>query len=95
MDLPFEITDNAIQEVKKILLDKNIPKEYALRIGVKGSTGCGGANLLIGFDKKSENDVLRTIKGIDVLIDKRHFIFLAAKKIEFINSNEARGFVMV
>ena len=45
-----------MKEVRSIMQKKGIPKEYGLRLGIKGA-GCVGTSFLIGFDKKKENDV--------------------------------------
>jgi iron-sulfur cluster assembly protein len=51
---PITITPKAAEEVRKIMQTKNIPSDYGLRVGVRGS-GCG-TSLLIGFDKRKETD---------------------------------------
>lgn len=48
---PINITPKALEEIKTIISTKNIPLEYALRVGVKGG-GCGGVSYALGFDLK-------------------------------------------
>ncbi len=70
---------------------KNVPKEYSLRIGVRGA-GCMGVRHFLAFDKKKTSDDSSTIKGIPVIYEKKQALYLAGYKIEFEDSNEEKGF---
>jgi iron-sulfur cluster assembly protein len=87
---PVSITPRAAEEIRKIMETKNIPRDYGLRIGIKGG-GCG-AQLIIGFDKRKEMDALYTLSDIPVYIDKRHTLYVMGKVIDFHEDAEARGF---
>lgn len=93
MALPIEISDRALQEVKNILENKGIPKDYGLRIATKGA-GCG-VGFKLGFDKKKEDDDEYFLDGVQVLIRKSEMMFLIGKKIEFYDESDGRGFVFV
>lgn len=93
MKPPIEITDSALIEIKNILKNKGIPKEYGLRIGVRGA-GCGVA-FKLGFDKKKETDDEYFIEDVQVLIQKKEMMFLVGKKIEFYDESDGRGFAFV
>ena len=73
---------------------KNIPEGYGLRIGVKGG-GCGGVSLVIGFDKPKSTDIHYKIEGIEILIDKKHTMFVIGKEVDFYEGADARGFMFV
>ena len=90
---PITITERAAQEVKTIMLTKNIPAAYALRIGVRGG-GCSAAPL-IGFDVRSEKDRAYSIAGITVISDKAHVLYVAGKTVDFYEGADARGFSFV
>lgn len=90
---PITITLKAAIEIKKIMATKGIPEEYSLRVGVKGG-GCGVA-LMIGFDKKKESDQVFTINDIPVLIDKKHTMYLIGKQVDFVETEQGRGFAFV
>jgi iron-sulfur cluster assembly protein len=92
---PVSLTAKAAGEVRKIMQTKNIPAEYGLRLGVRGGGGCGGATLIIGFDKKKETDLSYIAEGIPVFVDKKHTLFLIGKKVDFYDGNDARGFVFL
>jgi iron-sulfur cluster assembly protein len=91
MLIPIKITEKALAEINNIILHKNIPEDYALRVGVKGG-GCGGISYLLGFDKPKEDDQQFEIGAIQVLIEKRHYMFLMGMQIDFYEGNDARGF---
>lgn len=92
---PVKISARAAEEVKKIMNTKNIPAGYGLRIGVRGGHGCGGAQLIIGFDKKKEADLAYTISGIDIYVDKKHTMYVIGKEVDFVDNTDARGFAFV
>ena len=91
---PIGLTARAAEEVRKIMQTKNIPSEYGLRVGIRGG-GCGGVSLIIGFDKQKPNDLAYQEEGIDVLIDKKHTMYLLGKQVDFYNGADARGFMFV
>jgi iron-sulfur cluster assembly protein len=90
---PIKLTVRAAEEVRKIMQTKNIPADYGLRVGVRGGGGCGGAQLIIGFDKKKEADLAYTIEGIPVYVDKKHTMYIIGKQVDFYEGADARGFM--
>lgn len=88
---PIDISERAAEEISKIRETKNIPSDYGLRVGVRGG-GCS-AKLVVGFDKKKENDVVYSITGVMVLIDKLHTLYVIGKEIDFYDGEEGRGFL--
>ncbi len=89
---PVSISVKAAEEIRKIMLHKGIPTNYALRVGIKGS-GCGGMALMLGFDKPKENDINYMVDDIPVLVDKKHTMYVIGKEIDFFEGAEARGFL--
>jgi iron-sulfur cluster assembly protein len=94
MLIPIKITEKALKEIRNIINNKNIPKDYSLRVGVKGG-GCGGMSYLLGFDKPKEGDQQFEIMGISVLIEKKHYMFLMGMQVDFYEGNDARGFTFI
>jgi iron-sulfur cluster assembly protein len=86
--VPISITDIAKQEIKKALSIKGIPENYHLRVGLKG--GACSATYIVGFDKISEHDERYEINEIQVLIDKRHLMYLINIQLDF--EEEGNGF---
>jgi iron-sulfur cluster assembly protein len=92
---PVTLSVRAAEEVKKIMQTKNIPADYGLRVGIKGGGGCGGVNLILGFDKKKETDLIYDIDGIPVYVDKKHTLYVMGKEVDFMETTDARGFMFV
>jgi iron-sulfur cluster assembly protein len=92
---PITLSSRAAEEIRKIMQTKNIPEGYGLRVGVRGGGGCGGATLIVGFDKPKDTDIIYTIENIQVLIDKRHTMYIIGKQVDFYEGSDARGFTFV
>lgn len=92
---PVKLTPRAAEEVRKIMQTKNIPADYGLRIGVRGGSGCGATQLIIGFDKKNETDIAYQADGIFVYIDKKHTMYVIGKQVDFYEGADAKGFMFV
>ena len=90
---PVTISEKALSEIRKVMLTKNIPADYGVRVGVKGG-GCG-VSLLLGFDKKKEEDQVYYIEEIPVFVDKRHTMYIIGKQVDFYEGEEGQGFTFV
>lgn len=93
IDSPVSITARALQEVKYIFEHKNIPQDYGLRIGVRGGGGCGTTSFFLGFDQEKEHDKRFDIEGVNVLIDKRQFMYILDLQLDFEERDSEQGFV--
>ncbi|MCB0487192.1 MAG: iron-sulfur cluster biosynthesis family protein [Cyclobacteriaceae bacterium] len=91
---PVTLSKRAADEVRKIMDTKNIPADYGLRVGIRGS-GCGGASMIIGFDKQKESDLSYDVEGINVLVDKKHTLYVIGKEVDFYDGDDKRGFMFV
>ncbi|CAN5803968.1 iron-sulfur cluster assembly accessory protein [soil metagenome] len=89
---PIALTERAIAEVKIIMQDKNVPEDYGLRIGVQGG-GCSGMSYLLGFDKKKEADEQYEVDGLQLIMDKKHAMYVMGMEVDFQDGLNARGFV--
>jgi iron-sulfur cluster assembly protein len=89
---PIQLTKGAIEEVKTLMIEKNVPKGYGLRVGVKGG-GCAGFSYLIGFDKAGEKDEVYEVEGILLVVEKAHELYLVGTELDFLSGLDNRGFV--
>ena len=89
--LPVSFTDEAMEQVRKIIQAKNIPTEYGLRVGVSGA-GCAGVSYLLGFDKKKEKDDVFIVEGLEIYIEKKALLYLAGQMIDFHQGDQTSGF---
>lgn len=92
---PIKITTKAASEIKSIRETKGIPENYNLRVGMQSASGCGsmGMSFLLGFDEKSDGDDHYNIEGVEVLIDKKHMMYVMGVEIDFISTSDTNGFV--
>lgn len=89
---PITLTEKALVEVKNIMQEKNVPAEYGLRIGVQGG-GCSGMSYLLGFDKAKEADEVYELDGVNLIMDKKHGMYVMGMEVDFQDGLNARGFV--
>jgi iron-sulfur cluster assembly protein len=90
---PINITDKAIAEIKSIIQNKFISDDYGLRVGLKGA-GCG-ATYLLGFDLPTKADDVFQVENINVVIDRKHLMYLVGIKIDFEAGDSAEGFTFI
>ena len=94
-NLPITISPKALEEVWHIMKNKNIPQDYALRIGIKGG-GCGSMGFMLGFDHAQPNDdAFTTEDKLPVLIDRRHLMYVIGLTLDFEETEEGRGFTFI
>ncbi|OUJ73183.1 HesB/IscA family protein [Hymenobacter crusticola] len=89
---PISLTPRALEEVRNILTEKNVPAEYGLRVGVQGG-GCSGLSYLLGFDKPKEQDETFDLDGVILIMDKKHAMYVMGMEVDFQDGLNARGFV--
>jgi iron-sulfur cluster assembly protein len=86
------LTDSTVRELARIKEEKSIPDTYGLRLGVKGG-GCSGFSYLLGFDEAKEGDDVFEVKGIKVIMQKSHAIYLLGMEVDWADGLSNRGFV--
>ncbi|TAD99026.1 MAG: iron-sulfur cluster assembly accessory protein [Bacteroidetes bacterium] len=90
---PIQISKKAIQEIKEMIANKNIPQNYGLRVLAEGGGGCGGAKYRLGFDQIKQGDSTFEIEKITIIYEKKQFIFLLGLEIDFEERENEQGFV--
>ena len=89
---PVTLTEGAVNELKRMITEKNVPEDHGLRIGVKGG-GCAGFSYILGFDKKESLDEEFQFQGLKIVMNKAHQIYLAGIEIDYKDGLDARGFI--
>jgi len=89
---PIALTERALAEVRNIMQEKNVPAEYGLRVGVQGG-GCSGMSYLLGFDKPKDSDEIYNLDGLNLIMDKKHAMYVLGMEVDFQDGLNARGFV--
>ncbi len=90
-DAPVKLTAGAMEQLRAIRNQENIPERYGLRIGVKGG-GCAGFSYILGFDEPKEHDEIFDYEGITILMNKAHGLYLLGIEIDFHQGLQNRGF---
>ena len=88
---PVLLSDRAANEIRAIMVQKELPVGFGLRVGVRGG-GCSGMSYMLGFDRKREHDLQFEVDGISVYLDKRHGLYLMGTTIDYQDGLDARGF---
>ncbi len=93
LDTEVSITEKAINEVKKIMEENNVPENFGLRVGVKGG-GCSGLTYTLGFDENSkEGDTIIENSGVKLYIDGKSLFYLSGTELDFTDGLNGKGFV--
>lgn len=88
---PVQLTEGAIQEIKRLMQEPGFEQGQFLRVGVKGG-GCSGMSYVLGFDKQENDDELYDIEGIPLIMKQAHGIYLVGITVGFEDGLNARGF---
>jgi len=87
------LTNKAIEQVKKLKSENNIPENHGLRLGVKGG-GCSGLTYVLAFDEKpKESDKILEVEGVTVFVDPKSLFYLSGTVLDFSDGLNGKGFV--
>jgi iron-sulfur cluster assembly protein len=87
------LTEKAINEVRKIMAENNIPGDYSLRVGVKGG-GCSGLSYTLGFDSDiKDTDKILNIGDMKLAVDWKSILYLSGTTIDYTDGLTGKGFV--
>jgi iron-sulfur cluster assembly protein len=89
---PVVFTEHAVNELRRLMNERDFDHTQHLRVGVKGG-GCSGLSYILAFDHKKENDEEFLFEGIPCIINKAHELYLVGIEIDWKNGLDARGFV--
>lgn len=88
---PVILTPGAVEQLNTIRTSENIPEYYCLRVGVKGG-GCAGYSYILGFDEPKPEDEIYDFKGMKIIMNRAHGIYLIGIEIDFHQGLQNRGF---
>ena len=89
----LQLTDAAVEAVRKAMEEDAHPAGTCLRVQVKGG-GCSGLSYSLSFES-GPNEGDRTIErdGLRILVDPRSEIYLAGTEMDFTSGLNGKGFV--
>lgn len=87
------VTENAANEIKRVMEEQKMPEGMVLRIGVSGG-GCSGFQYKLGFDDKTDTtkDFVAEQHGVQVAVDKKSDLYLDGTTVDFYSGIDRRGF---
>ena len=88
---PVTFTQNAVEEIRRLISATDVTPGQSLRVGVKGG-GCTGLSYVLGFDDKQASDEVYETNGIQFIMNPAHGIYLAGMEINWEGGLNARGF---
>lgn len=86
------LTQEAIEEVRRLTVVENHAEGTGLRLGVKGG-GCSGLSYHLAFDQPKDNDHILNQEGVRVIMDRKSAIYLKGLEVHFQSGLEGKGFV--
>jgi iron-sulfur cluster assembly protein len=88
----ISVTENALQQIRKIKEESNIPKDYCLRISVKGG-GCSGFTYNLGFDgETSDSDNIIKYDKLKIAVDGKSLFYLTGTILDYSDGLNGKGF---
>ena len=88
---PVKFSQNAINELKRLMSEPGFDQNKQLRIGVKGG-GCSGLSYVLDFDFKKDNDQDYDYEGLQFIMDKAHEMYLYGMEVNWEGGLNSRGF---
>ena len=88
---PISFTEDAINEIKRLMSEPSFDSDQVLRIGVKGG-GCSGMTYILGFDQKTDQDEQYDFEGLTFVINRSHEMYLFGMQIDWQGGLNSRGF---
>ncbi|MDQ3941084.1 MAG: iron-sulfur cluster assembly accessory protein [Actinomycetota bacterium] len=74
--------------------EEHAGKEYALRVAVQPG-GCAGLRYALYFDdRKLDGDLVETVSGVELRVDKMSAPYLRGAKIDYLDTLEQSGFTI-
>jgi iron-sulfur cluster assembly protein len=90
----IELTDKAVQEIKRLKTTDQKSAEAYLRVQVIGG-GCSGMSYKLGFDDAAttEQDKVFEKEGVRLVVDKKSYIYITGTELDFSDGLNGKGFV--
>ena len=88
----IKVTDNAKSKALQ-LMQEDGKSGYFIRVGVKGG-GCSGLMYELDFDNViNDSDKSFEDNGVQVVVDKKSFLYLVGTTLDFSGGLNGKGFV--
>ena len=86
-------TEKAASVVLNIMKEQDVSDNTCVRVGVKGG-GCSGLTYTVDFDgKKGKFDLEFESHGLNILVDKKSYLYLVGTILNYSGGLNGKGFV--
>ena len=89
---PLSFTPEALNRITIALSSSGVPKDWKVRVGIRGG-GCGVMGYILGFDEQKETDAMYNVQNLEVIVDKRHSMYILGMLIDYHEDEHQAGFV--
>lgn len=91
--MELQITERALARIREIAASEGVDLgQTMLRIAVVPG-GCSGLTYELGWDTtRQEQDLTAQFDGVQVVIDRRSYLYLKGTTLDFTDGLEGRGF---
>ncbi len=89
----IQITDRALDRIRAIARSEDVDLTTGLlRLAVVPG-GCSGLTYELGWDTSAaEHDLIREIRGVNVVVDRRSRLYMEKVELDFSDGLEGKGF---
>lgn len=89
------MTPSAIEEVKRLIAENNLPDTAGVRVGVRGG-GCSGFTYTLNFDQKeASGDLIMEFGGVRLFVDPKSVLYLNGTTLEYTSGLQGKGFQFI
>ncbi|MBX7203615.1 MAG: iron-sulfur cluster assembly accessory protein [Bacteroidia bacterium] len=89
------VSETAKTKLESLMKEGSIAEGSYLRVGVEGG-GCSGLSYKMDFDTvMKEGDQLFQDKGINILVDRKSFLYLVGTELDFSGGLNGKGFSFI
>ncbi len=87
------ITERAKNKAIELIQKENKNMDTFIRVSVEGG-GCSGLTYKLEFDHQlHDNDKVFEDKGIQIVVDKKSFLYLIGTELDYTDGLNGKGFV--
>lgn len=89
----IQVSEQAKEKLLALMKEEGHPAAVFVRVGVT-SGGCSGLSYDLGFDtEKQADDKLFEDNGIQILVNKKSFLYIIGTTLEYSGGLNGKGFV--